>query len=411
MAQWQSALAVICIVVGLGVVVSKLTERPRIPDVAAFLVLGIILGPSVLHIVHTSSQSSVNQFIIYLGATLILFDGGRSVRFDVLRQVYISISLLVTVGVVVSACIVGVGVHLLLHQSWIWSLLLASILASTDPATLIPVFKRVPIVERLQQTMETESAFNDATASVLVLTLMSTVLTGSNLSIGPAVGTFFQQSLVGLAVGAVLGMVGLWLISPKAWGVLHDFSSIVMIVLAITSYVISAHLGASGFMAAFAAGVIVGNAESFGWELPERTAMHLDHAGNLMTTIMRILIFVFLGTQVDFTVVYHDLWIGLALVGILMFVARPLSVLSTVVEDRKARWQWREIVFMMWVRETGVIPAALASTAVADHVSGADIIMAVTFLAILGTILVQATTTGTVAKRLSLARESAEWDL
>lgn len=139
--------------------------------------------------------------------------------------------------------------------------------------------------------------------------------------------------------------------------------------------------------------------------------MHLDHAGNLMTTIMRILIFVFLGTQVDFTVVYHDLWIGLALVGILMFVARPLSVLSTVVEDRKARWQWREIVFMMWVRETGVIPAALASTAVADHVSGADIIMAVTFLAILGTILVQATTTGTVAKRLSLARESAEWDL
>lgn len=409
--HWQSALVIVCIVIGLSVVISKLTEKPRIPDVASFLVLGIILGPAVLNIVHTTSQAPANQFVIYLGATLILFDGGRSVRFDILKRVYISISLLVTVGVVVSAILVGIAVHMLFHESWIWSLLLASILASTDPATLIPVFKRVPIVERLQQTMETESAFNDATASVLVLTLMSSVLTGSSLSVGPAIIQFFHSSLIGLALGALLGLIGVWLISPKGWGVLHEFSSILMIVLALTAYVVSEQMGASGFMAAFAAGVIVGNAKSFGWELPEHTQVHLDHSGNLMTTMMRMLIFVFLGTQVDFSVVYHYLWIGLIVVGTLMVIARPVSVMASVLGDRRARWNRREILFMMWIRETGVIPAALASTAVADRVPHANIIMAVTFLAILGTILIQATTTGTVATRLKLARRADEREL
>ncbi|WAH39185.1 cation:proton antiporter [Alicyclobacillus dauci] len=408
---WEEALMILFIVVGLGIIVSKLTEKPRIPDVAVFLVLGIVLGPQVLHLISAPSQSQVNQFIIYLGATLILFDGGRSVRFDVLRRVYISISVLVTIGVVVSALVVGVAVHLLLGTPWVWSLLLAAIMASTDPATLIPVFKRVPIVERLQQTMETESAFNDATASVLVMTLMAAVQTGGSLNIGSAVYQFFHDSLIGLAVGLVFGVAALWTVSRRGWGIFHEFGSVVLFVTAIGSYVIASRLHASGFMAAFAAGVITGNGKSFGWSFSAETNAHLEHFGSVMTTIMRMLIFVLLGTQVDFGVVYQYLWVGLVVVAVLMFIARPATVVSSVLEDRLAKWNWREVTFMMWVRETGVIPAALAGTAVAEKIPHADVIMAVAFLAILCTILVQATTTGSVAKLLRLNREGHQADL
>lgn len=408
---WQDGLIIVFVIIGLGMVASKLTEGPRIPDVAAFLILGILLGPQVAHLVDAPSQSQVNQFILYIGATLILFDGGRAVRFDVLRRVFVSISLLVTIGVLVSAIVVSVAVHYLLGESWVWSLLLGGIISSTDPATLIPVFKRVPIVERLQQTMETESAFNDATASVLVFTLMAAVGTGSQLSIGPAVISFFYSSLLGLAVGVVFGLVAVWTVSLKGWGILHEFASVVMFAAAIGSYVVANGLGASGFMAAFSAGVMVGNNKSFGWIFPKLTNVHIDHFGDVMTTIMRMMIFVLLGTQVNFHVVYQYLWVGLASVAVLMFVARPMTVLSSVVVDRRARWTWRETIFMMWVRETGVIPAALAGTAVAEHIRGADIIMAVTFLAILSTILVQATTTGSVAKWLRLHREYEESEL
>lgn len=410
-AGFEAALMILFLVVGLGVIASKLTERPRIPDVAVFLVVGILLGPQVMHVVTAPGVSQVNQFILYLGATLILFDGGRAVRFGVLRRVYISISLLVTIGVLVSAILVGIAVHLLLGTPWIWSLLLAAILASTDPATLIPVFKRVPIVARLQQTMETESAFNDATASVLVATLMTAITTGKSLAVGPAIVEFFHDSLIGLAVGIAFGLLALWTVSKRGWGVLHEFASVVLFIVAIGSYVIATKLGASGFMAAFAAGTITGNAKSFGLPLVSKTEEHVEHFGSVMTTLMRILIFVLLGTQVDFKVVYANLGVGLLIVAVLMIVARPATVVSSVLVDRVAKWHWREVTFMMWVRETGVIPAALAGTAVADHVPHSDVIMAVTFLAILCTILIQATSTGIVAKRLHLNRPFVDEEL
>lgn len=410
-AGWEQALMIVFIVVGLGLVVSKLSEKPRIPDVAVFLVLGILLGPAVLHVVSAPSQSQANQFIVYLGATLILFDGGRSVRFDVLRRVYISISLLVTTGVLISALVVAVAVHYLLHEPWVWSLLLASILASTDPATLIPVFRRVPIVERLQQTMETESAFNDATASVLVLMVMTAVQTGGHLSIGPAVLKFFHDALIGLAVGVVFGLATLFTVSKRAWGVFHEFGSIVMLVCAVGSYVVASRFDASGFMAAFAAGVITGNAKAFGWSFTDETELHIEHTGGVLTMMFRILIFVLLGTQVNFHAVAAHLWGGLLIVAVLMFVARPFSVLGSVLVDGVARWNAREVAFMTWVRETGVIPAALAGTAVAKGIPQAQTILAVTFLAILCTILVQATSTGAVAKRLGLSRDEQQSDL
>ncbi|WP_436664349.1 cation:proton antiporter [Alicyclobacillus acidoterrestris] len=408
---WEQALMMIFIVLGLGLIVSKLSEKPRIPDVAAYLVLGIVLGPSVFHIVDAPSQSQANQFIVYLGATLILFDGGRAVRFDVLRRVYVSISLLVTTGVLISALIVGVAVHYFLHTPWVWSLLLASIMASTDPATLIPVFRRVPIVERLQQTMETESAFNDATASVLVLMLMTAVQTGGGLSIGSAVLKFFHDAFIGLAVGVVFGLLAMLLVSRKAWGILHELGSVVMFVCAIGAYVVASRLDASGFMAAFAAGVMTGNGRSLRWPLAGETEGHIEHTGGVLTLMLRILIFVMLGTQVNFQVVYAHLWVGLLIVVVLMFVARPATVFGSVLFDRVAKWNGREMIFMTWVRETGVIPAALAGTAVAKGIPQAQTILAVTFLAILCTILIQATSTGAVAKRLGLARQEEQEDL
>lgn len=408
---WEAALTILFLLVAFGVIASKLTERPRIPDVAVFLIIGILVGPQVLNWVTAPGVSQVNQFILYLGATLILFDGGRAVRFAVLKRVYITISLLVTTGILIAAVLVGIAVHDLFGASWLWSLLLAAIMASTDPATLIPVFKRVPIVARLQQTMETESAFNDATASVLVATLMTAITTGHQLAVGPAVLEFFHSSLIGLAVGVALGLVALWTVSKEGWGVFHEFASVILFVVAIGSYVVANQLGASGFMAAFAAGVITGNGRALKLPFVDKTNENIEHFGSVMTTIMRILIFILLGTQVDFKVVFANLGNGLLIVAVLMFVARPATILGSVLVDRVAKWRLREIVFMMWVRETGVIPAALAGAAVAAHVPHSDIIMAVTFLAILCTILAQATTTGIVAKLLGLNRPAEEEEL
>jgi cell volume regulation protein A len=408
MNTWESAITVLLLVLAGGLVVGKLTERPRIPDVAAYLLFGILVGPAVLHWVAEPGRSEVNQFILNVGATLILFDGGRSTQFAVLRQVWVSIGMLATVGVLVSALVVGAAVHWAFGMPWLFSLLLAAVLASTDPATLIPVFKRVPIEARLQQTVESESAFNDATASVLVFTLLGLFGAAGSANFAAPVWRFIQSAGVGLLVGVACGLLCLWLVSPRGWGSFREFGSIVMLAVALGAYQGAEALHASGFMAAFTAGVITGNGSAFGWDLEGHTQDHTDHFFNGITMIMRMLIFVLLGTQVDFGVVRANLWVGILAVAVLMVLARPLSVLASVWADRRARWRWRDVAFMFWVRETGVIPAALAGMLAAQGIQGSDVIGAVTFMAILATILIQATTTGIVAKALGVARPAEE---
>jgi cell volume regulation protein A len=411
MTSWESAITVLLIVFGGGLIVGKLTDKPKIPDVAAYLLLGLVLGPAGLNWIAEPAQSEVNQFILNVGATLILFDGGRAVEFSVLRQVWLSVVLLATLGVLVSAVVVGAAAHFLFGTPWLVSLLIAAVIASTDPATLIPVFKRVRILPRLQQTVESESAFNDATASVLVFTLLGLLAAAGSVHWYTPIVDFVRSSVLGLAVGLVCGLLALWLVSDKGWGIFQDYGSIVMFVIAIGSFQFAEAVHASGLMAAFTAGVVSGNGKSFGWPLAEHTEANVHHFGNAVTLLLRMMIFVFLGTQVDFTVVREYFSVGVLLVFVLMFVARPLTVLSSVLVDRRANWSWREVLFMFWTRETGVIPAALAGMITAERLPGAEMIGAVTFLAILVTIVLQASTTPLVAKRLGVAVSGEEEDV
>lgn len=402
MDTWSSAWLALLVIFSGGLVAGKLSGKPRIPDVAAFLLYGILIGPALLNWVSEPSRSQVNQFVLNLGATLILFDGGRSVELSMLRKVWVSVSLLATTGVFVTTATVAAAAHFALGTPWILSLLTGSILASTDPATLIPVFRRVPVISQLRQTVESESAFNDAISSVLAVTLMAVSASGARIHWGAPVLGFFLSAGVGLGVGLFMGLLCLFLVSTRAWGGFHEYGSLVMLVTAMASYEVSSLLHGSGFMAAFAAGIVAGDGRTFRWELARHTQEHVDHFGNAITLIMRMVIFVLLGTQVDFHLVFRYLWAGLIIVAVLMFVARPLTVLSSVLIDRRAAWRRRDIAFMCWVRETGVIPAALAGLLLGDKVPGAPVVNAITFMAILLTILAQASSTGIVAQWLGV---------
>jgi cell volume regulation protein A len=100
-----------------------------------------------------------------------------------------------------------------------------------------------------------------------------------------------------------------------------------------------------------------------------------------------------------------NLFGGVAVVAVFMLVARPVTVFLCALPDRRANWTFREILFMCWTRETGVIPAALAGLLMGVGAPEAKLIASVTFLAVLMTILIQATTTRWLAKKLDLLVE------
>lgn len=401
----QRELYMLTMVFLFGLVAMKLAERIKVPDVALFMIVGILLGPSVFDLITVPNDSVSYQFIIVLGSVLILFEGGRAIRFSVLKKVWVTISLLSILGVIVTAVVVAVTAFYLLNMPILYALLLASVIASTDPATLIPVFKQITIREKVRQTVESESAFNDATGSILAFTLLGVILGHTRLSVSASLWSFFREAGGGILAGAIIGFVGVLLTSEHKWGLLRKYGTVVSVVVAISSYLAAGFIHASGFMATFTAGLISGNPQVFRFQVSEETNSTVFQFSETVTLIMRTLIFMLLGTQVDFRIL-SQFWIqGVLIVLVFMFIARPLAVLVCTLPDRKAKWKWNEIVFMFWVRETGVIPAALSGMIVASGVDYANAIASVTFIAILMTILIQASTTGYVAKRLGITSE------
>ena len=393
------------LILAVGTLSGLLAQKIRIPDVAVFLVAGIALGPEVLGLVDIKADSALNEIILLFGAGYILFDGGASLRFNVLKQVWITIVVIATLGVLITAGIVGLAAHFILGIPLIVALLLGATLCSTDPATLVPIFRQIRIRDRVAQTVMSESAFNDAMGAIITFSVL-TVATGSgDFSLTHATFDLIRQAVIGVAAGAAFGYLAALLIAHERWAFLAEYAPIVTLIAVIGAYFAADGFAASGFMAVFVAGIMLGNKETFGFTMEPGELQKLEEFASTSSFILRLFIFSLLGAQVDFALI-GQYWLGgIAVVAVLMLVARPATVFLCAIPDRRARWSFREMLFMCWTRETGVIPAALAGLLAGMNAPGAAMIKSVTFIAILMTILIQAPTTEWLARRLGLLLE------
>jgi len=188
----------------------------------------------------------------------------------------------------------------------------------------------------------------------------------------------------------------------ERYGFLRDYAPLLIVITVIGVYLGADDLGASGFMAVFVAGVIVGNRHAFGFTLAPGEARRLHEYSDTTAMILRMIIFILLGAQMDPGIIAREGWRDAGCVLVFIMLARPLTVLVCALPDLRARWSARELLFMCWTRETGVIPGALAGMLLAGKVDNAEQIAAVTFMAILVTLLLQASTTRWLAQRLAL---------
>lgn len=390
------------LILAIGTVTGPLAQKIRVPDVAVFLVAGIALGPQASGLIDIKADSALNEIILLFGASYILFDGGAALRFNVLKQVWITIVVIATAGVLITAGIVGLAACHILGIPWICALLLGATLASTDPATLVPIFRQVHIRDRLAQTVMSESAFNDVMGAILTFSVLTVATGNDEFSLMTSIVDLLKQSVIGIVAGILLGYLAALLIAHEKWAFLAEYAPVVTLVAMIGAYFAATGLQASGFMAVFVFGIMLGNKESFGFKMEAGEALKLEEYVLTTAFIMRVFIFILLGAQVDFALI-GQYWLGgVAIVAVLMLVARPATVFLCALPDRRARWSFSEMLFMCWTRETGVIPAALAGLLSGMNAPGAKMIESVTFIAILMTILIQAPTTEWLGRKLGL---------
>ena len=399
----KELLFVVGIILLSGSLSGILAQKFKIPDVVIFLLIGICLGPELAGVINVKADTTLNQLILIFGSSYILFDGGAGLRLKVLKEVWVTILIISTLGVLITTAITGLAASWLLGLPMITALLLGSTIASTDPATLVPVFKQLRIKRRVAQTVLSESAFNDAMGAIVTFGIMGIALgTGGRFSIGAAAFGLVSNALIGVLAGAALGYAAAFLIAHEKFGFLLEYAPLVTLMAVVGAYLSAENFKASGFMAVFVFGIMLGNKDTFGFQIKKREQEKLEDFILTTSLIMRMFIFILLGSQVNFALIGKYLWSGIGLVMLFMFVARPVTVFCCALPDRRAKWNLREMLFMSWTRETGVIPGALAGILLGRKVPGAEVIAAVTFITILLTILIQATTTRWLAGRLGL---------
>ena len=384
-----------------GLVARLLATLLRIPEIVFLLGIGALLGPSALEVIDVPLDSLAAQLVFTLGVSAILFYGGLSLSLEILRKVWLSLGLLAVLGVIITAVITGAAAALVFGLPFEQGLLIGAVLSPTDPAILIPLFIGSRLRPKVAQTVVAESAFNDPTGAVLALAIAGALVSGKNSLTGPA-GDFVGQLALSTAGGVLAGIVLSAAISSRRTGIWRESAAIAVLAVVAMSYVSLDFAGGSGYLGAFLAGLIVGNMKLLG------LSMHDEHSRDLIVTtrsladIVTIFVFVLVGANLPFHALGEEILPALAVVAVLLLVARPITVAICCLPDRRSRWSRAELVFVCWTRETGVVPAALVGVLAALAVLNGDLLASVVALAILVTLAVQAVPAPWLARRLGL---------
>jgi potassium/hydrogen antiporter len=384
-----------------ALVARLLASLLRIPEILLLVALGAVMGPSALDVVDVPFESVGAQLMFTLGVSFILFYGGLNLSLPLLRRVWVSLGMLAVPGVVITTLIVGVAAHFAFDLPWSAAFLVGAVLSPTDPAILIPLFVRSRLRPKIAQTVIAESALNDPTGAALALTIAGIVLTGESSVAHPV-----TEFAIDLGISTVIGIVGGVLlaaaISSHRAGIWRESSAIAVLAVVTISFFSLDTAGGSGYLGAFLAGLIVGNMGHLG------LAMHDPHEAEMrafafnVADLVTLIVFVVLGANLPLDALGENLLAALAVLAVLLLVARPITVLACVMFDRGGRWERNEIAFLCWTRETGVIPAALVGVLAGLGVPHGDVLASVVAPAIVLTLLLQALPAPWLAGRLGL---------
>jgi cell volume regulation protein A len=402
----RDVILTVGLLLAAGLAARVLADALRLPDIVLLLAIGALLGPSALDVVDVPLDSLGAQLLFTFGVSSILFYGGLNLSLTVLRGVSLSLALLAVPGVVVTALLTGAVAALAFGLPFEQGLLIGAVLSPTDPAILIPLFVASRLRLRLAQTVIAESAFNDPTGAVLALAVAGSLLSGEGDVGGPA-SDFVVELAVSSVVGVLAGVLLSATISSRRTGILRDSAPIAVLAVVSVSYVSLDFAGGSGYLGAFLAGLIVGNMELLGLAMHTHNEDELRVASRTLAEVVTIFVFLVLGAALPFATLADHWAPSLAVVAVLLLIARPVAVLACTLPDRRARWTRGELAFLCWTRETGVVPAALVGVLAGLGVPNVDVLTGVVALAIVATLLLQATSAPWLAGRLGLLDPSA----
>jgi cell volume regulation protein A len=374
-----------------GIMSSLVAMRFGAPLLLVFLIVGMAAGEAGPG--HLQFDDVRTTYVVgSIALALILFDGGLRTRFATFRSVLAPAVTLATVGVLLTAALTAPVAKYLLGMSWTEGLLVGAVVASTDAAAVFFLIhaRGLRLRPRVGATLEVESGSNDPFAVLLTIILVE-FLTVGDRSWQHVLAVFAEQSVL----GTVIGVLGGWAIVvvlnrlTLAQGLHAPF----VMTSALVIFGLASAVHASGFLAVYLAGLVVGNR-------PTRAHNTVGVFLDAVTWLAQIVMFVLLGLLAWPMRVIDSIFPALAVAGVLMFIARPAAVLVCLAPFRFA---WREKAFISWVGLRGAVGIFLASIPMLIGLPNAHIYFDIAFVVVLSSLLVQGWTIAAAARRLHIA--------
>ncbi len=393
----------------LGYIINKLSPKTAIPSFVWAIFAGLALQPLLSAWTH---DVSILKIVMEVFGAIVLFAGGLEIPFSNFKRWFFPIVSLSLVGLVISAIMfafVMAGIMRLFFE-WDASLLptiviLAAALASTDPTAIIPTLEALKFKRPfLKQIAISESALTDVSGSIvtrfLLVALVAAPATGGVLSFFSPL--FRKASYDALALqiisGVVVGWFGFWLIK-KFYGAAaksKEHDPALLISVPIFTFALGNVLGGAGFLAAFLAGLF---SDVQGGLKP------VSHFyDSLLNHLIKPFIFIILGALVPIGTLVALAPVGIISALLFMFVIRPIVVfISLLPWTIRRTFKFRDLIFLSFIRETGIIAAVLIVIASSNGLLKSDYLVAVGMWVILFTLVVEPPLTPWLARKVGVA--------
>lgn len=385
-----------------SILAGKASSRFGVPALLLFLSVGMLSGSDGLGIQFNNIQ--VANAIGTVALCIILFSGGMDTKFEEIQPIIIPGVLLATLGVLITAAITGLlmwwitgltmasaGIGLLS------SLLLASIMSSTDSASVFSILRsrNLQLKNNLRPLLELESGSNDPMAYLLVITLIGIVNMESEINYWVTAGMLVMQLLIGGIAGYALGKFAVFFINRIRLGN-PSLYPILVVTICLFIFSFTYFLKGNGYLAVYIAGLVIGNSKF----VHKRSSLNFFDG---LAWLSQLLMFLTLGLLVNPHELIPIIVPGLIISFLIIFVSRPISVMLCLLPFKKM--SAKDKTFVSWVGLRGAVPIIFAIIPLAENVPQARFIFNIVFFCTLVSLLIQGTSLAFVAKWLGLVNE------
>lgn len=381
----------IAILLVLSVVSSKFSDRFGVPSLLLFLIIGMLAGSEGLGGIYFDDPL-IAQAIGMFALSIILFSGGLDTNWSSIRFVFKESLILATLGVFITAAILGYAAHRLLGITLLEGMLIGAITSSTDAAAVFALLRAqgVNLRGKLAPALEFESGSNDPMALFLTVGFIQ-LIQSPEQSIWNLILLFFQQMIIGGLMGILFGQILLYLINRLRLGY-EGLYPVLTLGVVLLAFAVTSLLRGSGILAVYLVGLSLARQDFL-----HKRSLTRFYEG--LAWLFQIVMFTTLGLLVFPSRLIPVIVPGLILAAILMLIARPISVWIGLLPFR---YSLREKTFISWVGLRGAVPIILATYPRLAGVEQSDLIFNIIFFVVLTSVLIQGTTLTRVAKLLHL---------